>query len=97
MPPSPGDFGRPQESIFVDEFLPWLKDGFDSFTGQSVPAAPYTDDERTLRDLAYAIIQPPEVSDPSRFTIAGADFFELWNRWIVGPQPFDVRSYADHA
>jgi hypothetical protein len=90
-----GDFGRPQESIFVEEFLPWFKDGIDSLTGQSVPFSPYTDDERTLRDLAYAIIQPPEVSDPSRFTIAGADFFELWNRWIVGPQPFDVRRYAD--
>ena len=91
-----GDFGRPQESIFVEEFLPWLRDGIDSLTGQSVPASPYTDDERTLRDLAYAIIQPPEVSDPSRFTIAGTDFFDLWNRWIVGPQPFDVRSYAEY-
>jgi hypothetical protein len=92
----PGDFGRPRESIFVDEFLPWLKDGFDSFTGQSVANAPYTDDERTLRDLAYAILEPPELSGRSRFTIAGVDFLELWSRWIIGPQPFDVRSYADH-
>ncbi len=92
----PGDFGRPQESVFVDAFLPWLKDGIDSLTGQRVPGAPYTDDERTLRDLAYAIIEPPELSEPSRFTIAGADFFDLWNRWIIGPQPFDVRSYAEH-
>jgi hypothetical protein len=91
-----GDFGRPQESVFVDEFLPWLKDGIDSLTGQRIPASPYTDDERTLRDLAYAILEPPEWSDPSRFTIAGADFFDLWNRWIIGPQPFDVRSYADN-
>jgi hypothetical protein len=91
-----GDFGRPQNSIFVEEFLPWLKDGFDSLTGQRIPASPYTDDERTLRDLAYAIIQPPELSEPSRFTLAGADFFDLWNRWIVGPQPFDVRSYAEN-
>ena len=59
-------------------------------------AAPYTDDERTLRDLAYAILQPPQVSHPSRFTVAGADFFELWNHWIVGPHPFDVRSYAEY-
>lgn len=92
----PGDFGRPRESIFVDEFLPWLKDGFDSFTGQSVATAPFTDDERILRDLAYAILQPPELSSRSRFTIAGVDFFELWSRWIVGPEPLDVRSYADH-
>ena len=91
----PGDFGRPRESIFVDEFLPWLKDGFDSFTGQRAGAAPYTDDERTLRNLAYAILQPPELSD-AHFIIAGADFFDLWDRWIVGPQPFDVQHYAEH-
>ena len=92
-----GDFGQPEDSVFVDEFLPWLKDGFDALTGQRIPpASPYTDDERTLRDLAYAILQPPELSEPSRFTIAGADFFDLWNRWIVGPQPFDVRSYAEN-
>ena len=54
----PGDFGRPRESVFVDEVLPWLKDGFEPFTGLRA-GAPYTDDERTLRDLAYAILQPP--------------------------------------
>jgi hypothetical protein len=91
-----GDFGRPEESIFVEEFVPWLEDGIDSLTGQRIPASPYTDDERTLRDLAYAIIQPPELSDPSRFTFADMDFFDLWNRWIVGLQPFDVRSYAEY-
>jgi hypothetical protein len=90
-----GDFGRPEDSPFVDEFLPWLKDGFNSFTGQHNPASPYTDDERTLRNLAYAILQPPEAIEASRFTIGGADFFDLWNHWIVGPQPFDVRSYAN--
>jgi hypothetical protein len=57
-----GDFGRPEDSPFVDEFLPWLKDGFNSFTGQHNPASPYTDDERTLRNLAYAILQPPKPS-----------------------------------
>jgi hypothetical protein len=91
-----GDFGRPRESIFADEFLPWLKDGFDTFTGRSVASAPYTDDERTLRDLAFAILEPPELSERSRFAIAGVDFFELWSGWIVGQLPFDVRSYADH-
>ncbi len=90
----PGDFGRPRESVFVDEVLPWLKDGFEPFTGLRA-GAPYTDDERTLRDLAYAILQPPEWSD-RHFIIAGADFFDLWDRWIVGPPPFDVQSYAAH-
>lgn len=91
-----GDFGRPRESVFVDEFLPWLKDGFDGLTGQRVATAPYTDDERTLRDLAYAILLPPEAEGPSRLTLAGIDFVELWNRWVVAPQPFDVRSYSEY-
>jgi hypothetical protein len=30
------------------------------------------------------------------FIIVGADFFDLWDRWIVGPQPFDVQRYAEH-
>jgi hypothetical protein len=90
-----GDFGRPEDSVFVDEFLPWLKDGLNSITGQHNPASPYTDDERTLRNLAYAILQPPEAIEASRFTIAGADFFDLWNHWVIGPQPFDVRNYAE--
>ena len=90
----PGDFGRPRESIFVDEVLPWLNDGFEPFTGLRA-GAPYTDNERTLRDLAYAILQPPEWSG-RHFIIAGADFFDLWDRWIVGPPTFDVQSYAEH-
>jgi hypothetical protein len=91
-----GDFGRPRESVFVDEFLPWLKDEADWLTGQRVTAAPYTDDERTLRNLAYAILLPIESDEPSHLTLAGVDFVELWNRWVVAPQPIDVWSYAEY-
>jgi len=91
-----GDFGRPEDSVFVDEFLPWLKDGFDDFTGRHIATIPYTDDERSLRNLAWTILQPLEVKDPSYFTVAGVDFAEWWHRWCGEPHPFDVRSYAEY-
>ncbi len=91
-----GDFGRPQESVFVDEFLPWFKDETDWLMGRSAAAAPYTDDERTLRNLAYAILLPIESEEPSHLTLAGVDFVELWNRWVLAPQPLDVRSYGEY-
>ncbi len=89
-----GDYGRPQESPFVDEFLPWLKNGWSEITGTAVPTAPYTDDERELRDRAYIILQPIELRLPSRFTLAGVDFVELWNL-VFNPPSYDVRSYGD--
>jgi hypothetical protein len=89
-----GDYGRPEDSPFVDEFLPWLKDGWQEITGTAVPAAPYTDDERTLRDRAYTLLQPIELRLPSRLTLAGVDFIELWNL-IFDPPSYDVRSYGD--
>jgi len=89
-----GDYGRPEDSPFVDEFMPWLKDGWQEITGTAVPAAPYTDDERTLRDRAYILLQPIELRLPSRLTLAGVDFIELWNL-IFDPPSYDVRSYGD--
>jgi hypothetical protein len=89
-----GDYGRPEDSPFVDEFLPWLKDGWQEITGTAVPTAPYTDDERTLRDRAYILLQPIELRFPSRLTLAGVDFIELWNL-VFDPPSYDVRSYGD--
>ena len=89
----PGDFGRPRENILVDELLPWIKDEVDWLTGQP-GSAPYTDDERALRNLAYAILLPPQLEGPSRFAVLGVDFVEL-QRWLLETRPFDVRSYGD--
>jgi hypothetical protein len=89
-----GDYGRPQESPFVNEFLPWLKNGWGEITGTAVPAAPYTDDEHELRDRAYIILQPIELRLPSRLTLAGVDFVELWDL-VFDPPGFDVQSYGD--
>ena len=90
-----GDYGRPADSPFVDEFLPWLKNGWGEMTGTAVPAAPYTDDEITLRNRAYIILQPIELRLPSRFTLAGVDFVELWTLIRNEPAVYDIRSYGD--
>ena len=92
----PGDFGRPRESIFADDYYPWLWDEY-YWLKQRPPEAegPYTDDERTLRNLAYAILLPPEDEHRYSFlTIANVDFVELWRRWFSQPRPFDVERYA---
>lgn len=90
-----GDYGRPEESPFVDEFLPWLKGSFLDVTGQAVSAAPYTDDEIMLRNQAYAILLPPELRRRSYFTLAGVDFVELWSLIAAQKPVFDVRSYGN--
>ncbi len=92
---SSGDYGRPTDSIFFDEFFPWLKGEVLDFTGLATPAAPYTDDELQLRDQAYAILLPPGIKRRSLLTVAGVDFVELWNLLAVEPPPFDVRTYSD--
>jgi hypothetical protein len=91
---SSGDYGRPRDSIFFDEFFPRLKGEVLDFTGLATPAAPYTDDELQLRDQAYAILLPPDIRHRSLLTVAGVDFVELWNLLAV-ERPFDVRSYSD--
>lgn len=90
-----GDYGRPEASPFVDEFLPWLKGSFLGLTGRTAAAAPWTDDEIMLRNQAYAILLPPELRERSRLTLAGVDFVELWNLIAAAPAVFDVRSYGD--
>jgi hypothetical protein len=90
-----GDFGRPADSPFVDEFLPWLKDGWLDLTGKTVPAAPYTDDEKMLRDRAYVILLPIEQRERSLLTFAGVDFIELWNLIRDEPAVYDVQSYGN--
>ncbi len=54
-----GDFERPVPSYFHEEILPVAGSFAASRRGEPVSNAPLTDDERALRDLAYAIIAPP--------------------------------------
>lgn len=54
-----GDFNRPQTSLFHDEVLPAVGKFVAAGRGEPVSRAPLTDDERELRDRAYAILMPP--------------------------------------
>lgn len=56
----PGDFGRPQANVVNDNLLPLAGDALAWKRGEPVSGAPFTDDERKLRDLAYAILMPPD-------------------------------------
>ncbi|MEX0590669.1 MAG: hypothetical protein WD207_06240, partial [Xanthobacteraceae bacterium] len=53
-----GDFGRPRASYFNDSILPNVGATVAYVRGEPVSFAPHTDEERELRDLAYAILMP---------------------------------------
>jgi hypothetical protein len=53
-----GDFGRPRPSYFNEALLPGVGEGVALYRGEPVSDAPLTDEERELRNLAYAILMP---------------------------------------
>ncbi len=55
-----GDFGRPRANVLNDNVLPLVGDTAAWIRGEPVSAAPFTDEERQLRDMAYAILMPPD-------------------------------------
>jgi hypothetical protein len=56
---SNGDFGRVKPGLVTDDIHAWV--GTTAALGNAAPISDYplTDDERTLRDLAYPLIEPP--------------------------------------
>ena len=54
-----GDFGRVKSNLVTDDIHSWV--GTTAALGNDAPISsfPLTDDERTLRDLAYPLIEPP--------------------------------------
>src|SRR5690348_13967013 len=54
-----GDLGRIKSSLVTDDMHAWI--GADAVGSIGVPPSRFgrTDDERTLRDLAYPLIEPP--------------------------------------
>ena len=55
-----GDFGRPRANVLNDNVLPLVGDTAAWLRGEPVSAAPFTDEERQLRDMAFAILMPPD-------------------------------------
>ena len=53
-----GDFGRPRPSYFNESVLPAIGEGAALSRREAVADAPLTDEEREMRNLAYAILMP---------------------------------------
>jgi hypothetical protein len=54
-----GDFGRVKPSLVSDDIHDWVGREAAAQAGAAISAAPLTDDERLLRDLAFPLIEPP--------------------------------------
>lgn len=53
-----GDFGRLQDALVTDDIHAWVGEQASAQVGGLVSADNLTDDERTLRDLAFPLIEP---------------------------------------
>ena len=54
-----GDFGRLQAPLVSDDIHAWVGQEAAAHVGGPVSLNNLTDDERTLRDLGFALIEPP--------------------------------------
>jgi hypothetical protein len=54
-----GDFGRLQQPLVTDDIHAWVGEEAARSVGAPVSGNNLTDDERTLRDLAFPLIEPP--------------------------------------
>lgn len=86
-----GDFGRPRPSVVNDEVLPFVGGAAARLRGEPVSAAPFTDDERLLRDLAFAILMPPDDRQLWERTLAE------WRRTRLLPERMTRANPANYA
>lgn len=86
-----GDFGRPRAGVLNDNVLPLVGDTAAWVRGEPVSAAPFTDDERQLRDLAYAILMPPDERQSWERMLAE------WRRTRLLPEEKTHPNPADYA
>jgi len=54
-----GDFGRLADPLVTDDIHAWVGEEAAASVGSPISADNLTDDERTLRDLAFPLIEPP--------------------------------------
>jgi hypothetical protein len=86
-----GDFGRVRSSLETDNMHAWVGREAVGSIGGKPSKFPLTDNERRLRDLAYALIQPPY--DRNRWDSVFAEY------GLEGPHgsaPFDRTAYWTH-
>jgi hypothetical protein len=86
-----GDFGRLRSDLVTDDMHAWVGREAVGSIGGKPSEFRLTDDERRLRDLAFALIQPPY--DRSRWDSVLAEY------GLKGPRPqtpFDRTAYWTH-
>jgi hypothetical protein len=90
---STSDFGRLSDQLVTDDIHAWVGEEAAASTGAPVSANNLTEDERTLRDLAFPLIEPPY--DRTRWDAVVYEFgtkpsfqHELW--------AFDPTAYYRH-
>jgi hypothetical protein len=90
---STGDFGRLQQPLVTDDIHAWIGEEAARSVGAPVSGNNLTDDERTLRDLAFPLIEPPYDRlrwDAIVFEYGSNKFFDR-RYW-----PMDQTSYYRH-
>jgi hypothetical protein len=90
---STGDFGRLRDDLATDDIHAWVGRDVATAVGAPVSQNDLTDDERTLRDLAFPLIEPPydrQRWDAVLYEYGYKQFFrrELW--------AFDTSAYYTH-
>ncbi len=75
-----GDFGRARPSVIHDEIMPAIGLGSAIGRGEPVSLFRFTDDEKRMRDMSWAIVRPPHVDD-----WYAANLIELERTRILGP------------
>ena len=91
-----GDFGRLKPDLASDDIHAWV--GRDAAREAGVPVSklPLTDEERTLRDLAYPLIEPPFDRDRWYAIINeyGVSHHEGWPQFRV--EGYSARLMGEH-
>jgi hypothetical protein len=88
-----GDFGRLQPALVTDDIHAWVGEEAAASVGAPISAYNLTDDERTLRDLAFPLIEPPY--DRLRWD---AVVYEYGTKWSFQRKlwAFNVAAYYAH-
>jgi hypothetical protein len=87
---STGDFGRLNQELVTDDIHAWVGEEAATSVGAPISAYNLTDDERTLRDLAFPLIEPPY--DRDRWDAVVYEFGEKRSfqrkLWTVDPTAY---------
>jgi hypothetical protein len=86
-----GDFGRTRRDFVTDDMHRWIGAEATGSIGMKASAFQLTDQERTLRDMAYPLIEPPHAR-PAWKSVFG-DYQPIAAPWRQQPQ-FDRTAYG---